>query len=180
MSIASAATPGGANLSTGIELRAPAFPAAAQVLTPAALSFVAKLHRAFESRRAQLLARRAVRQKEFDAGRLPDFIPETANLRAQEWTITPQPKDLLDRRVEITGPTDRKMVINALNSGASTFMADFEDANCPSWAGGNHGFEKHVKPWSIRGRMSCTSPSTKARRDRPRHPRQGRAQNRAR
>ena len=107
---------------------------AAQVLTPAALSFVAKLHRAFESRRQDLLALRTARQGEFDAGKFPDFIPETAPLRSKEWTIAPQPKDLLDRRVEITGPTDRKMVINALNSGASTFMADFEDANCPTWA----------------------------------------------
>src|SRR5258706_6135067 len=106
----------------------------AQILTPAALSFVAELHRAFESRRQDMPARRAMRQREFDAGKSPDFIPETAALRAKEWTIAPQPKDLLDRRVEITGPTDRKMVINALNSGASTFMADFEDANCPTWA----------------------------------------------
>ncbi len=107
---------------------------AAQVLTPAALSFVAKLHRAFESRRQDLLALRTARQREFDAGKFPDFIPETAPLRSKEWTIAQQPKDLLDRRVEITGPTDRKMVINALNSGASTFMADFEDANCPTWS----------------------------------------------
>ncbi len=120
-------------LPPGVEIRAPALSEAARVLTPAALSFVAKLHRAFESRRQDLLARRAARQGEFDAGKFPDFIPETAPLRAKEWTIAPQPKDLLDRRVEITGPTDRKMVINALNSGASTFMADFEDANCPTW-----------------------------------------------
>src|SRR3981189_3635016 len=106
----------------------------AQVLTPAALSFVAELHRAFESRRQDMLTRRAMRQREFDAGKSPDFIPETAALRVKEWTIAPEPKDLRDRRVEITGPTDRKMVINALNSGASTFMADFEDANCPTWA----------------------------------------------
>src|SRR5260370_20988206 len=103
----------------------------AQILTPAALSFVAELHRAFESRRQNMLTRRAMRQREFDAGKSPDFIPETEALRAKEWTIAPQPQDLLDRRVEITGPTDRKMVINALNSGASTFMADFEDPNCP-------------------------------------------------
>jgi len=103
-------------------------------LTPAALGFVAELHRAFESRRQELLARRAARQGEFDAGKLPDFLPETAQIREREWSIAPQPKDMLDRRVEITGPTDRKMVINALNSGASTFMADFEDANCPTWA----------------------------------------------
>src|SRR6267154_2663455 len=131
--VASSIAPLTAALPAGVEIRAPALPGAARVLTPAALSLIAKLHRTFESRRQDLLARRAARQREFDAGRFPDFIPETAPLRAKEWTIAPQPKDLLDRRVEITGPTDRKMVINALNSGASTFMADFEDANCPTW-----------------------------------------------
>src|SRR6185503_12857565 len=105
----------------------------AQILTPQALEFVAKLHRTFESRRQELLARRTARQKEFDAGKLPDFLPETRQVRENDWKIAGQPKDLLDRRVEITGPTDRKMVINALNCGASTFMADFEDANCPTW-----------------------------------------------
>src|SRR4029078_1263821 len=105
----------------------------AQILTPQALDFVAKLHRTFESRRQELLARRAARQREFDAGKLPDFLPETRQVRENDWKIAAQPKDMLDRRVEITGPTDRKMVINALNCGASTFMADFEDANCPTW-----------------------------------------------
>src|SRR4029077_11884743 len=109
-------------------------PVAGSVLTPAALEFVAKLHRAFESRRQDLFGRRDARQSEFDAGKQPDFLSETAQVRAGDWTIAPQPKDMLDRRVEITGPTDRKMVINALNCGASTFMADFEDANCPTWA----------------------------------------------
>ena len=108
-------------------------PAFREILTEEALDFVARLHREFEPRRQELLARRAARQKEFDAGSLPDFLPETRKTREEEWTIARQPKDLLDRRVEITGPTDRKMVINALNSGASTFMADFEDANCPTW-----------------------------------------------
>src|SRR6186997_2697466 len=105
----------------------------ARVLTPDALAFVEKLSRRFEPRRRELLAARAARQEEFDAGRLPDFLPETAKVREAGWKIADQPKDLLDRRVEITGPTDRKMVINALNCGASTFMADFEDANCPTW-----------------------------------------------
>jgi len=104
-----------------------------QILTPAALDFVAKLHRRFEARRQELLARRAARQKEFDSGALPDFLAETKSIRDGNWKVAAQPADLLDRRVEITGPTDRKMVINALNSGASTFMADFEDANCPTW-----------------------------------------------
>jgi malate synthase len=108
-------------------------PEFAQILTPEALSFVAKLQRKFGARRTELLAARAARQKEFDAGKLPDFLAETKKIRDTEWRVAPQPKDMLDRRVEITGPTDRKMVINALNSGASTFMADFEDANCPTW-----------------------------------------------
>ncbi|HYN11402.1 MAG TPA: malate synthase A [Burkholderiales bacterium] len=105
----------------------------AQILTPEALGFIAKLHRQFEPRRQELLARRAARQKEFDAGKLPDFLAESKAIRESEWQVGKQPRDLLDRRVEITGPTDRKMVINALNCGASTFMADFEDANCPTW-----------------------------------------------
>src|SRR5688500_7345421 len=105
----------------------------AQILTPEALDFVAALHRRFEPRRQELLARRAARQKEFDAGAKPDFPAETKSIRDGAWRVAPQPPDMLDRRVEITGPTDRKMVINALNCGASTFMADFEDANCPTW-----------------------------------------------
>ena len=123
-----------AGLPPGVEIRATVSPEYARILTPEAVALVAKLHRAFEPRRQELLARRAARQLEFDAGRLPDFLPETAKLRESDWTIAAQPKDMLDRRVEITGPTDRKMVINALNCGASTFMADFEDANCPTWA----------------------------------------------
>jgi malate synthase len=120
-------------LPQGIALSGDVSPQFAQILTPEALGFVAKLHRSFEPRRQELLARRAARQKEFDAGALPDFLAETRAIRDGEWRVAPQPKDLLDRRVEITGPTDRKMVINALNCGASTFMADFEDANCPTW-----------------------------------------------
>jgi len=105
----------------------------AEILTPEALAFVARLQRSFEARRQELLARRTARQQLFDAGALPDFLSETQAIRDAEWAVAPQPRDLLDRRVEITGPTDRKMVINALNCGASTFMADFEDANCPTW-----------------------------------------------
>src|SRR5574339_1223347 len=120
-------------LPQGVSISGRVTPEFAQILTPEALAFVADLHRKFEARRQELLARRAARQKEFDAGALPDFLAETAQVRAGDWKVAPQPKDLLDRRVEITGPTDRKMVINALNCGASTFMADFEDANCPTW-----------------------------------------------
>src|SRR5947207_3016077 len=104
-----------------------------EILSEPALAFLAKLHREFEPRRQELLARRAARQKEFDGGKRPDFLAETKSIRESDWRIAGQPKDMLDRRVEITGPTDRKMVINALNSGAPTFMADFEDANAPSW-----------------------------------------------
>ena len=117
----------------GVSVSGPVSSAFAEILTPEALALVARLHRKFESRRQELLARRAARQREFDAGKLPDFLAETKAIRESDWQIAPQPADMLDRRVEITGPTDRKMVINALNCGASTFMADFEDANCPTW-----------------------------------------------
>ena len=120
-------------LPAGMEISAPLLPEYGRVLTPEALQFVAKLSRTFEPRRREILAARAARQREFDAGRMPDFLPQTRSIRESEWTIAAQPADLLDRRVEITGPTDRKMVINALNCGAQTFMADLEDANCPTW-----------------------------------------------
>ncbi|CAM9987501.1 unnamed protein product, partial [Phaeothamnion confervicola] len=120
-------------LPAGVTLRADVASQHTEIVTPQALAFVAKLHRQFEGRRQELLAKRAARQQEFDAGKLPDFLPETKKIRDSEWSVAPQPADMLDRRVEITGPTDRKMVINALNCGASTFMADFEDANCPTW-----------------------------------------------
>jgi malate synthase len=105
----------------------------AEILTPEALAFVAELHRRFEPRRLDLLAARAERQARLDAGELPDFLPETRDIREDDWRVAPIPGDLQDRRVEITGPVDRKMVINALNSGARCFMADFEDANSPTW-----------------------------------------------
>jgi malate synthase len=122
-----------ASLPQGVQITAPISTEFRSILSPEALTLVASLHRAFESRRQSLLAARAARQREFDRGLLPDFLPETKSLRDAEWTVCAQPADLQDRRVEITGPTDRKMVINALNCGASTFMADFEDANCPTW-----------------------------------------------
>jgi malate synthase len=104
-----------------------------RVLTPEAVAFVAKLHRNFEDRRRALIKARAERQKLFDKGALPDFLPETRAIREGKWTVASIPDDLQDRRVEITGPTDRKMVINALNSGARVFMTDFEDSNSPTW-----------------------------------------------
>ncbi|MNR76167.1 Malate synthase A [compost metagenome] len=104
-----------------------------QVLTPEALALVVKLSRSFEARRQELLAIRVQRAKRIDAGERPDFLPETAAIRAADWRIAPIPEALACRRVEITGPVDRKMVINAFNSGADVYMADFEDANTPNW-----------------------------------------------
>ena len=107
---------------------------AAEVLSPEALGLVAALHRTFDARRLELLEARQVRQAAFDAGELPDFLDETATIREGDWTVGTIPADLQDRRVELTGPVDRKMIINALNSGAKVFMADFEDATSPTWA----------------------------------------------
>ncbi|HET6493347.1 MAG TPA: malate synthase A [Burkholderiales bacterium] len=117
----------------GIEIRGKLAERYGEILTPQALAFTAKLARKFEARRRELLALRARRQAEFDLGKLPDFPPDTKHIRDSEWTVCSAPHDLQDRRVEITGPTDRKMVINALNSGANVFMADFEDSNTPTW-----------------------------------------------
>ena len=108
-------------------------PDADRVLTPEASQFVAGLHRRFNPRRLDLLAARTRRQARFDAGERPDFLPETLQIRTGDWTVPEAPKALADRRVEITGPVERKMMINALNSGAQVFMADFEDANSPTW-----------------------------------------------
>jgi malate synthase len=120
-------------LPAGLQITAETTPPIAEILTPDALAFVAKLQREFGARRGQALLARQDRQLRFDAGELPDFLPATKKIREENWTCAPIPKDLRDRRVEITGPTDRKMVINALNSGAKMFMADFEDANSPTW-----------------------------------------------
>ena len=123
-----------AQMPAGVELNAQMNSGFAGILSADALAFVAKLQRAFGARRDEALARRVERQARFDAGQMPDFLPETRHIREGDWTCAAIPKDLQDRRVEITGPTDRKMVINALNSGARMFMADFEDANSPTWA----------------------------------------------
>src|SRR6516164_6411357 len=117
----------------GVELTGEVSPEAAALLTADALALVAKLHREFNARRLDLLRQRVKRQSELDEGRLPYFLSETRSIRQGDWQVAPIPSDLQDRRVEITGPTDRKMVINALNSGAKVFMADFEDANAPTW-----------------------------------------------
>jgi malate synthase len=123
----------GTEVADGVELRAPAEGRDEEILTAEALAFVAELHRRFETTRRELLATRSERQARLDAGELPDFLEETREIREGDWRIEPVPSDLQDRRVEITGPVDRKMVINALNSGARCFMADFEDANTPTW-----------------------------------------------
>jgi len=119
---------------TDIDVRAEVRPEWTDVLSDDALAFVAKLHQEFNTRRKELLSMRDARKARLDAGELPDFLPETREIRDSDWTVAPIPHDLRDRRVEITGPVDRKMIINALNSGASVFMADFEDAHAPTWA----------------------------------------------
>lgn len=118
---------------TGVAVTAPVTAAYEAVLTPEALAFLAALERAFGARRRELLARRQKKQAAIDAGEMPDFRPETEEIREGEWQVASIPEDLQKRWVEITGPTERKMMINALNSGADVFMADFEDANSPTW-----------------------------------------------
>ena len=118
---------------TEIDVRGEVRPEWDAVLSDEALGFVALLHKEFNARRLELLALREARKQRLDAGELPDFLPETREIRESDWSVAPIPHDLRDRRVEITGPVDRKMIINALNSGANVFMADFEDANSPTW-----------------------------------------------
>ena len=143
----------------GVEVAGKLTPGFAEILTPGALGFVAKLHRLFNARRADCLERRQDRQASLDRGETLDFLPETKGIREGEWTCAPIPHDLQDRRVEITGPTDRKMVINALNSGAKVFMADFEDANAPTWA---NMVEGHINLRdAIRRTITFTSPEGK-------------------
>nr|WP_222529973.1 malate synthase A [Azospirillum sp. 412522] len=119
---------------SGLEIRGPIKPGFEEILTPEAMAFLAELEGRFGPERLRLLDVRSRRRALLDQGRKPDFLPETRAIRDADWTIAPLPADLLDRRVEITGPVDRKMVINALNSGARVFMADYEDATCPTWA----------------------------------------------
>jgi malate synthase len=134
----------------------------ARILSKDAIEFLGTMSSLFEARRQELLASRRVRQQEIDAGKLPDFLPETADIREREWTVASIPKDLEDRRVEITGPVDRKMVINALNSGASVFMADFEDANSPTW---QNNLDGHVNLQdAIRRTITFESPEGKSYR----------------
>src|SRR5579862_2295459 len=125
----------------GVEVLAPVSDIQAQVLTPDAIDFIIDLHRIFNPRRRELLNARHERQKRLDAGERPDFLQDTRAIRESEWAIAPIPADILDRRVEITGPVDRKMIINALNSGAKVFMADFEDSSTPTW---NNLLDGHI------------------------------------
>ncbi len=122
-----------AALEQGLKITGQSRPEYSAILTPPALAFIAKLEREFREQRDVLLKKRARRQLEIDAGQLPDFLRETESVRQASWQVAPAPADLQKRHVEITGPTDRKMMINALNSGADVFMADFEDANSPTW-----------------------------------------------
>jgi malate synthase len=118
----------------GVEFPAQISDRDSEILTPQSVAFIADLQRTFNARRKSLLEARQERQKRLDAGEKPDFLKDTRKVREAEWTVAPLPEDILDRRVEITGPVDRKMIINALNSGAKIFMADFEDSNTPTWS----------------------------------------------
>src|SRR4029077_12903368 len=147
------------DLPEGVEITGAIGTGCDEILTPDALSFVAKLHRAFQSRRRECLQHRQDRQEAFDRGESLDFLPETKHIREGDWSCAPIPRDLQDRRVEITGPTDRKMVINALNSGAKVFMADFEDANAPTWANMVEG-QINLRD-AIRRTVTFTNPNEK-------------------
>src|SRR5205814_9551202 len=128
--------------------------------TTEALEFVAKLERRFRGRREECLRRRQEQQVSLDRGAVLGFLAETRHVREGDWSCAPIPSDIADRRVEITGPTDRKMVINALNSGAKVFMADFEDANSPMWANCLEG-QINLRD-AVRRTISFTSPEGKA------------------
>jgi len=148
-----------ANRRNGFKVLAPVGRAYEEILTPKALEFLAELTRSFGPRRKALLRRRASFRERIAAGILPDFLPETRALREADWKVAPPPKDLEDRRVEITGPVDRKMIINALNSGARVFMADFEDSHAPTWEGTIQG-QINLRD-AVRGTIEYTSPEGK-------------------
>ena len=142
-----------------IKILAETTPEFSQILTPSALNFIAKLQRLFGPTREKLLKKRQERQKEIDSGEMPHFLLETQDIRESDWKVAPIPADLMDRRVEITGPVDRKMVINALNSGAQIYMADFEDSHSPTWSGTIEG-QINLKD-AIRRTISYSSPDGK-------------------
>ena len=147
------------SIGKGVEVRGGPVDRSREVLTPDALAFVAELSRAFEPTRTALLAARVARQAELSAGGDLGFLAETTPVRESEWRVAPVPADLEVRKVEITGPTDRKMVINALNSGASTYMADFEDANTPTWENMVSGQVNLID--AVRREIDFTSPEGK-------------------
>ncbi len=149
-------------LPQGVEIVGPMQPGFDRILTPEALAFVARLVRKHAPTREKLLAHRVGRQRRVDAGKLPGFLPETRKIRAGKWQIKGIPADLRDRRVEITGPVDRKMIINALNSGARCFMADFEDSQSPTWEGLIQG-QLNLRD-AVRRTITFTSPEGKAYR----------------
>src|SRR5580658_907898 len=142
----------------GVGIRGAMQPGFETILTPEAVGFIVDLERRFGAER-RLLARRADIQARLDAGEKPDFLKDTAKIRDADWTVAPLPRDLLDRRVEITGPVDRKMIINALNSGASVFMADFEDSNAPTWSNNIEG-QDNLRD-AVRGTIRYESPEGK-------------------
>jgi malate synthase len=146
----------------GIDVKGPITGADMEILTEEALVFLAKLGRKFEARRRDLLDRRVSRQREISEGHLPDFLESTQEVREREWTVAPIPDDLQDRRVEITGPVDRKMIINALNSGANVFMADFEDSHTPTWENNLQG-QINLRD-AVDGAISFTGPEGKSYR----------------
>src|SRR5437868_12532359 len=144
---------------SGVEIRGKSRSEYEPVLTSEAIQFVAMLQREFNTRREERLARREARKKRLDVGELPDFLSETKEIRDRDWTVAAIPADLTDRRVEITGPVDRKMIINALNSGASVFMADFEDAHAPTWRKNVEG-QLNVRD-AVNSAISFSSPEGK-------------------
>ena len=160
------APPEGLSAPAGVRVDAAAPTSAERVLTPGALAFAAALERRFRDRRAALLAARRVVQSRLDGGWRPGFLAETRAVRESEWRVAPPRPDLLDRRVEITGPVERKLVINALNSGANVFMADFEDANSPTFENCVNGQENLIDAVrrTIEFRAGCsTTPRSRTR-----------------
>jgi malate synthase len=145
-------------LPAGVGVEGAIAPGFEKVLTREALAFLAGLHRKFDARRRELLAARAERQKRLDAGEKPDFLAETRQIRDNDWTVAPLPRDILDRRVEITGPVDRKMIIKSLNCGANVYMADFEDASTPTWANMVEGQANLID--AVRRSIDFTDPTT--------------------
>lgn len=143
-----------------LEVTGPAYLGTEDVLTPEAMNFVQRLVSEFKPRRDELLRQRSLRQAEIDGGQMPDFLEATRSIREGDWTVAPIPDDLRDRRVEITGPVDRKMIINALNSGANVYMADFEDSHSPTWQNTVEG-QVNLRD-AVSGTISYTSPQGKS------------------